>query len=161
MTTDARAWIGDIDLYLAGEGRHEELYRKLGAHVLADGVSFAVWAPNADAVSVVGDWNSWDGGADRLEPVGSPGGWDGLVAAAGPGHRYKFELPARDGRVLQKAAPYASAAEEPPLTASVVYRSEHEWNDRAWLDRRRETEAYAGPMSVYEVHLGSWRRNPL
>ncbi|MGH3129446.1 MAG: 1,4-alpha-glucan branching protein GlgB, partial [Gaiellaceae bacterium] len=150
--------IGDLDLHLAGEGRHERLYERLGAHVGETGVNFAVWAPNARSVSVVGDFNGWDGRAHPLRSLGSSGIWEALVEEAEPGHRYKFELHDRDGHLHLRADPFAFAAELPPQTASVVFRSEYEWNDEEWIERRRSAEALDSPMSTYEVHLGSWRR---
>jgi 1,4-alpha-glucan branching enzyme len=153
--------LGELDLYLVGAGRHEELYAKLGAHVQEGGVAFAVWAPNAEAVSVVGDFNGWDAGSHVLRAVGDSGIWEGFVESAAPGQRYKYELRAKTGEVLQKADPYAFATERPPKTASVIFRSEYEWNDSDWVERRRSAESHAQPMSIYEVHLGSWRLSPL
>jgi 1,4-alpha-glucan branching enzyme len=153
--------LGELDLYLVGEGRHEELYAKLGAHVVQGGVAFAVWAPNAEEVSVVGDWNHWSPGSDPLRLVGDSGIWEGVVADAREGQRYKYSIRSRTGELLEKADPYAFATEPPPATASVIYESRYEWNDAEWLDRRRAARPHAGPMSIYEVHLGSWRLNPL
>ncbi len=153
--------LGELDLHLIGEGRHEELYAKLGAHVVEDGVFFAVWAPNARAVSVVGDFNSWDGSAHRMQLVGSSGIWELFVPGVEPGVRYKYELLSADGELLLKADPYAQEAERPPKTASIVYQPRHEWSDDAWLARRRERDPLREPVSIYEVHLGSWRLNPL
>jgi 1,4-alpha-glucan branching enzyme len=147
----------DLDLHLIGEGRHERLYEKLGAHVRDDGVAFALWAPNATAVSVVGDFNDWDGRADRLVQVGVSGVWEGVVANAQAGDRYKYELHPRSGGLALRADPVAFRAELPPATASVVHESHYEWRDDDWLARRRTDEPHAGPMSIYEVHLGSWR----
>ena len=150
--------LGELDLHLAGEGRHERIYEHLGAHVTEDGVRFAVWAPNARAVSAVGDWNRWDGRVDRLEPVGSSGIWEGLVEAAADGDHYKYEVHGADGHLRVKADPYARYAEVPPKTASIVYRSTHEWKDAAWLEKR--SIPIDRPLSIYEVHLPSWRRIP-
>jgi 1,4-alpha-glucan branching enzyme len=151
--------LGDIDLYLAGEGRHERLYERLGAHSLDDGgVRFAVWAPNARTVSAVGDWNYWSEGADALEPRGSSGIWEGIAASAREGHRYKLAVSGADGITRQKADPFATYAEVPPANASVVYRSRYTWSDEAWLERRRSGEPPAQPFSAYEVHAGSWRQ---
>jgi 1,4-alpha-glucan branching enzyme len=133
------------------------LYEKLGAHVVEEGVRFAVWAPNAAGVSVVGDFNSWDGRVDRLTQVGVSGVWEGVVQRAKHGDRYKYELHPRGGGLTLKADPVAFAAEVPPQTASVVYESRYEWRDDEWLERRRASEPHTEPMSVYEVHLGSWR----
>jgi 1,4-alpha-glucan branching enzyme len=151
--------LGELDLHLAGEGRHERIYEHLGAHVTADGVRFAVWAPNARGVSAVGDWNGWDGRIDRLEPVGSSGIWQGEVAEAGEGATYKLEVHGADGKLRLKADPYAFYAEVPPKSASVVYRTRFRWSDDAWLEAR--DDPLRRPLSIYEVHLPSWRRNPL
>jgi 1,4-alpha-glucan branching enzyme len=153
------AGLGELDLHLAGEGRHQRIYEHLGAHVFDEGVRFAVWAPNARRVSVVGDWNRWDGRTDPLEPVGSSGIWSAIVPAATVGSHYKFELEGADGHLRLKADPYARAAEVPPATASIVYESDFRWTDDDWLARR--ADPHARPMSIYEVHLPSWRRNPL
>ncbi|HET9673734.1 MAG TPA: 1,4-alpha-glucan branching protein GlgB [Gaiellaceae bacterium] len=150
---------GEIDLYLAGEGRHERLHDVLGAHVRDEGVSFAVWAPNARAVAVVGDFNDWQ--PSPMRNLGDSGIWEAVVEGAEPGQRYKFQVVQADGTVKLKADPFAFASEVPPHTASVVHVPEHRWGDGKWLARRREAEPYGEPMSVYEVHLGSWRRNPL
>src|SRR6185295_11190017 len=146
-------------LYLAGEGRHERLYDVLGAHVRDHAVSFAVWAPNARAVAVVGDFNDWQPTAMRN--LGDSGIWEAVVEGAGAGQRYKFQVVQADGTVKLKADPFAFASEVPPHTASVVHVPEHRWKDARWLEQRRKSEPHAQPMSVYEVHLGSWRRNPL
>ena len=157
--------LGEVDLYLAGEGRHEELYLHLGAHVREiDGVAgtaFSVWAPSARSVSVVGDFNGWDGRLNPMRTLGSAGIWELFVPGVGDGERYKYEIRAQDGSLLLKADPVAFAAEVPPATASVVHRSRHEWRDDAWLERRRAGSQLDRPISIYEVHLGSWRRNPL
>jgi 1,4-alpha-glucan branching enzyme len=157
--------IGEMDLHLAGEGRHEELYCRLGSHVRElDGVvgtSFAVWAPSAKAVSVVGDFNSWDGRLHAMRSMGSSGIWELFVPGAEPGHRYKYEILTTAGDLRMKADPYAFEAEHPPETSSIVNRSDYEWSDAKWLERRDATEQQSAPMSIYEVHLGSWRLNPL
>jgi 1,4-alpha-glucan branching enzyme len=157
--------LGEIDLYLAGEGRHEELYEKLGAHVREldgiAGVAFAVWAPNARSLSVVGDFNSWDGRLHPMRSLGSSGIWELFVPGVPEGARYKFEIRTADGDIVLRADPFAYEAELPPKTASIVNRSRHEWRDAAWLERRAETEPLRRPMSIYEVHMGSWRLNPL
>jgi 1,4-alpha-glucan branching enzyme len=157
--------IGELDTYLIGEGRHEELWARLGAHVREiDGVmgtSFAVWAPAAQAVSVVGDFNFWDGRLHPMRSLGSSGIWELFLPGVGHGAVYKYELIAPDGEVRLKADPVAFATELPPKTASVVFDSRHEWADAEWLKSRAESSALEGPMSIYEVHLGSWRLNPL
>jgi 1,4-alpha-glucan branching enzyme len=157
--------LGDMDLHLASEGRHEELYEKLGAHVReVDGVTgtgFAVWAPAACSVSVVGDFNSWDGRLHQMRALGASGIWELFIPEVGEGNRYKFEIRTRTGEVRLKADPYAQAAEVPPETASIVHRSHHEWKDAKWVEKRVASVPLKGPMSIYEVHLGSWRLNTL
>jgi len=151
--------LGDIDLHLAGEGRHERLYELLGAHVLDDGgVRFAVWAPNARAVSAVGDWNYWSEGADPLVQRGVSGIWEGVAANAREGQRYKLSVAGADGITRLKADPLATFAETPPETASIVYKSRFQWSDGEWLGRRRTTDPLTRPFSIYEVHAGSWRQ---
>ena len=149
--------LGELDLHLVGEGRHEQLYERLGAHVTEDGIVFAVWAPNAREVAVVGDWNSWDGRVHPLEPLGSSGIWQGVVAEASEGDKYKFEVKGADGLLRLKADPLAFAAELPPKSASVIYRSEYEWRDADWIARRREHDPLLNPLSIYEAHAQSWR----
>jgi 1,4-alpha-glucan branching enzyme len=157
--------LGELDLHLAAEGRHEELYAKLGAHLReVDGVtgtSFAVWAPSARAVSVVGDFNSWDGRLHAMRSLGPTGIWELFLPEVGEGQNYKYEILTQDGEIRLKADPVAFATEVPPKTASVVHRPRHEWGDAAWIEHRHESEPLVGPMSIYEVHLGSWRLNPL
>jgi 1,4-alpha-glucan branching enzyme len=157
--------LGELDLHLAGEGRHEELYERLGAHVRevegVTGVGFAVWAPAARSVSVVGDWNGWDGRLHPMRTLGASGIWELFVPDVEPGARYKYELRDAEGRVRLKADPVAFATEVPPQTASVVWQPRHEWADGGWLAERRSAVPHDRPMSIYEVHLGSWRLNPL
>jgi 1,4-alpha-glucan branching enzyme len=157
--------VGELDVYLIGEGRHEELWERLGAHVREiDGVrgtGFAVWAPSGQAVSVVGDFNFWDGRIHPMRTLGASGIWELFLPGVGAGAHYKYEIVAPDGELRLKADPVAFATEMPPKTASVVYEPGHEWADAAWLAARRESSALDGPMSIYEVHLGSWRLNPL
>jgi 1,4-alpha-glucan branching enzyme len=151
----------DDDLYLFGEGTHARLADKLGAHPHADGTSFAVWAPNADRVAVIGDFNGWDPAPHPLEPVRSSGIWAGTVPDARPGHVYKFHVRSRGtGRHAEKADPFAFHAETPPRTGSVVWDLAYAWGDADWLASRRERNALVAPLSIYEVHLGSWRRGP-
>jgi 1,4-alpha-glucan branching enzyme len=156
--------LGELDLHLAGEGRHLRLYEQLGAHVRThqgvEGTAFAVWAPSARAVSVVGDFNTWDGRLNAMRSLGSSGIWELFIPGCVPGSNYKFEILTQDDEILLKADPYAQRTEIPPKTASVVFESEHEWKDADWLSRRREGDPLEQPMSVYEVHLGSWRLNP-
>jgi 1,4-alpha-glucan branching enzyme len=157
--------VGELDEHLFGEGRHEQLYAALGAHPReldgVAGVAFAVWAPAAHAVSVVGDFNSWDGRLHAMRSLGASGVWEMFIPGVEPGAHYKYELIGADGELRLKTDPVAFAVEVPPKTASVVFESRHGWGDREWLARRRETDPLAGPLSIYEVHLGSWRLNPL
>jgi 1,4-alpha-glucan branching enzyme len=157
--------LGDMDLHLAGEGRHEELYAKLGAHVVEHqgvrGTAFAVWAPSARSVSVVGDFNSWDGRLHPMRSLGSSGIWELFLPGIGSGTNYKYEILAPSGELRLKADPVAFATELPPKTASVVHESSYEWADAAWLEERRKTSQLDRPISIYEVHLGSWRLNPM
>jgi 1,4-alpha-glucan branching enzyme len=157
--------IGELDLHLIGEGRHEELWDRLGAHVRElDGVrgtSFAVWAPAARTVSVVGDFNFWDGRMYPMRSLGASGIWEIFLPGVGTGATYKYEILAPDGEIRLKADPVAFATEVPPKTASVVFESEHEWTDAKWLAERRQARPLGQPVSIYEVHLGSWRLNRL
>jgi 1,4-alpha-glucan branching enzyme len=153
--TDTRHVIGDLDLYLFSQGRHERLWEMLGAHPLDDGCRFAVWAPHARDVRVVGDFAGWSDGV-AMQRVGHGGVWAAVVPGAAPGHRYKYKVCGADGAWTERADPMAAASEAPPKTASVITRSTYSWGDADWLASRR-TDAHARPMSVYEVHLGSWR----
>jgi 1,4-alpha-glucan branching enzyme len=157
--------LGELDLHLVGEGRHEELWERLGAHPRevddAAGVAFTVWAPSARSVSVVGDWNGWDGRVHPMRTLGSSGVWELFVPGVEAGSHYKFEIRGADGSLRLKADPVALAAEVPPKTASVVAQSRHSWADGDWMARRAQRRPYAEPVSIYEVHLPSWRLNPL
>ena len=155
--------LGAQDLYLFNEGTHRRLATRLGAHLLPGPeprAAFAVWAPNARAVSVVGDFNGWRAGADPLSPEAASGVWTGIVDGAEPGHVYKFAVTAADGRLLEKADPFAFRTEEPPRTGSVVWDLAYRWGDDEWMADRGRRIALDAPVSVYEVHLGSWRRDP-
>jgi 1,4-alpha-glucan branching enzyme len=150
--------LGDLDRLLIAEGRHERLWTVLGAHVRPGGVAFAVWAPNAQGVRVVGDFTGWgphDGWPMRS--LGASGVWELFVPDAAAGQRYKYRILGPDGVWREKADPLARAAETPPRTASIVHASTHEWGDADWLAGRAGREPHREPMSVYEVHLGSWR----
>jgi 1,4-alpha-glucan branching enzyme len=157
--------LGELDLHLIGEGSHERLWDKLGAHLTeidgVTGTAFAVWAPGARSVAVVGDFNGWDGRLHPMRAMGSSGVWELFVPDVPDGARYKFEVRTQGGELTLKADPMAFATELPPATASVVHRSAHAWDDQEWLTRRAATDPLSGPMSVYEVHLGSWRLNAL
>jgi 1,4-alpha-glucan branching enzyme len=154
--------LGELDLHLAAQGRHEHLYEKLGAHVRemegVVGTAFAVWAPSARSISVVGDFNDWDGRIHPMRTLGAAGIWELFIPGVEGGGRYKYEIRTEAGAVQLRADPYARATEVPPQTASVVYRPKHEWRDEAWLDERRAQNPLARPISIYEVHLGSWRQ---
>src|ERR1700689_4015785 len=149
--------LGEFDLHLIGEGRHEQLWHALGARPSPAGTAFAVWAPNARGVRVVGDFNFWDGRAHPMRSLGGAGVWELFVPDVGPGSRYKYSICGPDGIWRAKADPMATYAEMPPATASVVYQSAHEWADADWLTELAGRQPQISPMSVYEVHLGSWR----
>ena len=155
--------LGDVDLHLIGEGRHERLWHVLGAHVRrfeggVTGTSFAVWAPNARGVRVMGDWNFWDGRAHPMRSLGSSGVWEIFVPEVGAGTHYKFHVLGADSVWREKADPMARRTEVPPATASVVTEAEYTWDDDAWIEQRAQTQWHEAPVSVYEVHLGSWRQ---
>jgi len=158
--------LGEIDLHLIGEGRHEELWNVLGAHLHeydgpmgpVRGTSFAVWAPNARAIRLISDFNRWDGSVHPMRSLGSSGVWELFIPDVVEGNRYKFEILGSDGSRAGKADPMARATEKPPATASVVTSSAYEWRDGDWMQQRAATNPHNGPMSVYEVHLGSWRK---
>ncbi len=156
--------LGELDLYLWGEQKDDRAYNKLGAHVREmsgiRGVSFAVWAPNARGVSVVGDFNRWDGRVHMMRTLGSSGVWELFIPGAGGGTNYKYEIRTRDGDLLLKSDPFAQRMEVPPATASVVYESTYQFHDAEWLAERARREWIKCPISIYEVHLGSWRRVP-
>jgi 1,4-alpha-glucan branching enzyme len=159
-----RSWptLGELDLHLFSEGSHRRLWEILGArpkeHEGLTGVAFAVWAPNAAAVRVVGDWNFWDGRVHPMRSLGSSGVWELFIPGVEPGSHYKYELVAADGRLILKTDPMAFFMDVPPGTASVVAAPPaHEWRDEDWLSRRAVTDGLRSAMAVYEMHLGSWR----
>lgn len=157
--------VGELDLHLMGEGRHETLWTVLGAHVHryhsqlgeVSGVSFAVWVPGVQAVRVIGGFNGWDGRAHAMRTLGSSGIWELFIPGVAAGECYKFEILTEDGRWLQKADPMAFGTEVPPLTASRVVESTYSFQDDDWMAKRAKADPHNSPMSVYEVHLGSWR----
>ncbi|HUO04860.1 MAG TPA: 1,4-alpha-glucan branching protein GlgB [Candidatus Binataceae bacterium] len=156
--------LGEIDLYLWSEQKHERAYDKLGAHVReidgVTGVAFAVWAPNARGVSVVGDFNRWDGRVHMMRTLGSSGVWELFIPEVSAGWKYKFEIRTRDGNLLIKSDPFAQRMEQPPATASIVEQSSYEFRDAEWMTERARRDPLRVPMSIYEIHLGSWRRVP-
>ncbi len=168
VTDDPYRWlptVGELDQHLIGEGRHERLWDVLGAHVrrydtpngVVEGVSFAVWAPTARGVRVIGDFNGWEGRGHPMRSLGSSGVWELFVPGVPVGSCYKFRILGADGHWHEKADPMAFATEVPPATASKVTESEYTWGDGGWVARREATDWADAPMSVYEVHLGSWR----
>ena len=157
--------LGDLDLYLLGEGSDKNIYQKLGARVRTfDGVRgtrFAVWAPNASRISVIGSFNDWDGRRHVMRLHPGNGIWEIFIPGVGPGDKYKYELLDRNGELLPlKSDPFANYHEPPPGNASIVYQSGYEWSDDEWQKRRSNVPALDRPLSIYEVHLGSWRRKP-
>ncbi len=156
-------FFSEFDLHLFNEGTYHFAYERLGAHVLEvggiKGVYFSVWAPNARRVSVVGDFNKWDGRIHQMRVLGNSGVWEIFVPQAGEGAKYKFEIKTREGNLLLKADPYAFFSEMRPATASIVYNlSPFSWKDEEWMERRKSQNLLSSPWSIYEVHLGSWRR---
>lgn len=153
------------DIYLFNEGTHCRLYQKLGAHPLVvDGVAgtyFAVWAPDAEQVSVIGDFNGWNKSSHPLRPRGSSGIWERFVPAVKPGEIYKYYIHSRyQGYKVEKADPFAFCAEAPPKTGSMVWNLDYDWNDREWMNDRSKRNSLDAPISIYELHLGSWMRVP-
>ncbi len=159
--------IGELDLHLIAEGRHEELWKALGSHLRTvpsklgetSGVAFAVWAPNAQAVRVVGDFNSWNGTLHVMRAMGSTGVWELFIPGLTAGTKYKYEILTKHGTWITKIDPMARLAETPPATASVVFESSHKWADGAWLQARQNSDALKSPISIYEIHVGSWRKD--
>ena len=151
----------ELDRHLFNEGTHRAIYRSLGAHVLDGATRFAVWAPSAESVSVVGDFNGWDPTSHPLEPQGESGIWAGEVEGAGKGDVYKYFIRSRhDGYRVEKADPVGFHHETPPKTGSVIWELDYDWGDGDWMSSRGERSALDAPVSIYEVHLGSWMRPP-
>ena len=152
--------INEFDLNLFSAGRHEDLWEVLGAHPrMLDGiagVSFTVWAPNAQGVRVIGDFNHWDGTAHPMRSMGSSGVWELFIPGVGVGATYRYSILGRDGNWRSKSDPMAFATEVPPANASVVFESKYKWNDDAWLAKRANYTPHESPMSIYELHIGSW-----
>src|SRR5262249_45830625 len=151
--------ISETDVYLFNEGSHFRLWEKLGAHLCAGGTQFGGWAPNAESVSVIGDHNGWDPRVNPLPWRGSSGIWEGFVPGVGRGAVYKFHIVSRGGGCrVDRADPLAFTAEVAPKTGSVVWDLEYEWGDLDWMQSRDRRHATNAPMSIYEMHLGSWMR---
>jgi 1,4-alpha-glucan branching enzyme len=160
---ETRPILTDFDLFLHGKGTHYRIYEKLGAHLLEEdgesGAYFAVWAPNAKSVSVIGSFNNWEAWIHPMKLIGNSGVWELFIPGIKEGDQYKFEIQGPDGFWAQKADPYAFAAEVRPRTASVVYDlGKYQWNDSSWINQRSQTKWHERPISVYELHLGSWKR---
>ena len=154
----------DFDLHLFAEGKHWHAYRMLGAHTHTadgvDGILFATWAPNAERVSVIGNFNHWDGRCHPMRCRGGTGVWELFIPGLSAGDLYKFEIRSRNGRILQKTDPYGQAFEKRPKTASIVTGdSPYHWQDDVWIERRKNSDWLHSPLSIYEVHLGSWQRD--
>ena len=153
----------DEDLYLFNEGSHFQLHDKLGAHVVnqegVSGTQFAVWAPNAAQVFVIGDFNGWNKNSDPLHPKGQSGIWEGFFPGIGQGTLYKYHVVSHvnDYRV-DKTDPFSIFNEIPPKTASIVWNLDYQWRDQEWMTSRRQRNALDKPMAIYEMHVGSWRR---
>ncbi len=155
-------WFGPQDMYLFNEGSHLKLYDRLGSHpATVDGVSgyhFAVWAPNADYVAVIGDFNGWDRGKHRLSPIGSSGVWGLFIPGVTQGTCYKYHIAAPGGFTAEKTDPFAFTCEIPPKSAAVTWDLSYQWADSEWMANRKDKSAHDKPVSIYEVHLGSWMR---
>ena len=154
--------VGELDLHLFAEGKHELIYSKLGAHVTklggVTGVAFAVWAPQAAGVSVVGDFNNWDGRIHRMRMLDESGVWELFIPGLAAGMLYKFEIHGPGSLPFLKADPYAQFTEVPPDTSSIIYQSTYKFRDSKWIRERAGREHFRQPLSIYEVHFGSWRR---
>jgi 1,4-alpha-glucan branching enzyme len=161
--SDFFSLLTDFDIYLFKTGKHFKLYEKLGAHVVTfnkqQGTYFAVWAPNARAVSIIGNFNFWKDGEHKLSPRWDESGiWEGFFPGIHKGEVYKYAIHANTGEYLEKADPFAAYAEVAPKTASVVWPTEYKWKDAKWMEARKKSAGEAKPYSVYEIHMGSWRR---
>ncbi|MHB1422073.1 MAG: 1,4-alpha-glucan branching protein GlgB [Gemmataceae bacterium] len=163
LILDGETLLSEQDLYLFNEGSHYRLYRKLGAHPCTRsgvaGTHFAVWAPAAEQVFLIGDFNGWTRGRHRLYPRGHSGIWSGFFPGIGPGSAYKYHIVSRyDDYQVDKTDPFGFHHEEAPRTASIVWDLDYHWRDRAWMQQRRQHNSLTAPMSIYEIHLGSWMR---
>jgi len=166
MAISGTGFISDYDVYLLRQGNHSRLYHKLGSHPVTfdgeNGTHFAVWAPNARFVSVIGDFNGWNRTAHRLSPRPDGSGiWEGFIPGVGHGDLYKYHILSQfNGYSADKGDPFAAFWEQPPRTASIIWELDYEWQDTRWMSRRHDTNSLHAPVSVYEVHLGSWARVP-
>jgi len=163
MSMVARSLLSPFDLHLFNEGTHSHLFEKLGAHPVHDpeGTYFAVWAPNADSVSVIGDFNGWDNGANGLYAREQSGIWEGFIPTVRHSALYKYHVHSKvTGRGVDKADPFAAYSEAPPRQASIVWDLAYSWGDDGWMQNRKAVNSRSSPMAVYEVHLGSWMRVP-
>ena len=156
-------WISELDCYLFGAGTHYDIYQKLGAHPMnwkgEDGIFFAVWAPHAAAVHLVGDFNGWNPDANPMKKISQLGIWEYFNPGMRVGELYKFAITTDTGKILYKADPFAFSAEYRPDTASVTADiSGFAWSDHEWIAARSHTDMAKRPISIYEVHLGSWRK---
>jgi 1,4-alpha-glucan branching enzyme len=151
--------LSEWDFHLFNEGTHVKLWEKLGAHIVPGGVIFSVWAPNATNVSVIGDFNNWDTSAHPLKHLGPSGIWEGFLEGIDKGAHYKFHIVSRFNNYwVDKADPFGVMHETPPKTASIVWDLDYEWSDRSWMEARKDHNGFTAPMTVYEIHLGSWLR---
>ena len=158
-------FLGELDLHLISEGRHERLWEVLGSQVRtvsgnlgpSRGTAFALWAPNAQAARVIGDFNHWNGVSHAMRNMGSSGVWELFIPGIEAGTKYKYEILTKSGHWVSKIDPLGKSFEKPPLTASIVHESTYQWDDSAWMDARVKREALKSPMSIYEMHIGSWR----
>jgi 1,4-alpha-glucan branching enzyme len=161
--TESRSLLTDFDIYLFKSGKHYKLYEKLGARIVKfgqeQGAYFAVWAPNAKAVSVIGNFNQWGDGKHKLDPRWDQSGiWEGFFPEIKHGEAYKYAIHSNTGEYLEKSDPFAAYFETPPKTASILWEPKYEWKDQAWLEERKQVAGKPKPYSVYEVHFGSWKR---
>jgi 1,4-alpha-glucan branching enzyme len=155
----------ELDIYMFKQGSHFRLYEKLGSHLITvnsvTGCRFAVWAPNASAVAVIGDFNAWQADSNPLQLRNDDSGiWEGFIAGVSTGERYKYRIVSRDGKMADKGDPFAFSWETPPLTASRVSALDYTWHDADWMAQRGEKNQLNAPCAIYEVHFGSWRRVP-
>src|SRR4051794_8400289 len=165
-TVEPASRFTEYDIYLFKQGNHSYLYEKLGSHPMTlggiEGAYFAVWAPNAQSVTVIGDFNDWNTQSHPLIVRGDHSGiWEGFIAGILPGRIYKYHILSKYNQyTTNKGDPFAFSWELPPRTASVVTKLNYEWGDRLWMENRNRSNSMDAPITIYEVHLGSWRRVP-